>query len=204
MNPVLAAGRRKRLSRLDFSIISNNCWAGSVYRRYGLPYASPTVGLYFFASDYIRFISNLYHYINSELIFIDPVESKHFDRLSENHELDCPVGRLDDIEVVFLHYSSKEEASLKWKRRCNRINWDNIFIKFSQMNDCSDDDLHAFDAIPFKNKVCFTASRRPEMISSVYYPGFSENEGVLNDTDYYARYLNIDKWLNSIPVKYNL
>lgn len=53
-NPFLAPFRRAKLERTDFSIISNNCWAGSVYRSYGLPYLSPTVGLYFFADYFIR------------------------------------------------------------------------------------------------------------------------------------------------------
>ena len=63
-NPWFASVRRMKLNRADFTIISNNCWAGSVYRYFGLPYLSPTAGLYFFASDYIKFVSNLQHYVN--------------------------------------------------------------------------------------------------------------------------------------------
>lgn len=55
-NPWFASVRRMKLNRADFTVISNNCWAGSVYRYFGLPYLSPTAGLYFFASDYIKFI----------------------------------------------------------------------------------------------------------------------------------------------------
>ena len=55
-NPWFALARRKKLNRADFTVISNNCWAGSVYRYFGLPYLSPTAGLYFFASDYIKFV----------------------------------------------------------------------------------------------------------------------------------------------------
>lgn len=28
--------------------------------------------------------------------------------------------------------------------------------------------------------------------------------GVLNDTDYYARYIDLEKWLNSEPERYRL
>ena len=45
-NRFLADNRRSKLNNTDFSIISNNCWGGSVYRHYGIPYLSPTVGLY--------------------------------------------------------------------------------------------------------------------------------------------------------------
>ena len=54
-----SAIKRKKLNNTDFSIISNNCWGGAVYRRYGLPYQSPTVGLYFFAEEYINLLSHL-------------------------------------------------------------------------------------------------------------------------------------------------
>ena len=110
-NPLLAKGRRKKLTRTDFSIFSNNCWAGSVYRRYGLPYSSPTAGLYFFASDYVKFASRLRHYTATPLEFIDARDSRYADQLREKGELDKPVARLDDIEVVFLHYPSPEEAA---------------------------------------------------------------------------------------------
>lgn len=203
-NPLLAKGRRKKLTRTDFSIFSNNCWAGSVYRRYGLPYSSPTAGLYFFASDYVKFASRLRHYTATPLEFIDARDSRYADQLREKGELDKPVARLDDIEVVFLHYPSPEEAAEKWARRCERINWGDVFIKFSQMNCCTEEDLRAFDAIPFGNKVCFTAPPRPELACAVHFPGYSERGGVLNDTDYYSRYIDLEEWLCRPPEIYGL
>ena len=103
-NPYFSAARRKRLRSTDFSIISNNCWAGFVYRYYGLPYQSPTAGLYFFASDYVKFASDLRHYIASTLEFIDARDSAHAAALERKGEADKVIARLDDIEVVFLHY----------------------------------------------------------------------------------------------------
>ncbi len=203
-NPLLAKGRRAKLNRTDFSIISNNCWAGSVYRRYGLPYGSPTVGLYFFADDYVKFASRLHYYTSQSLEFIDAAQSRYFAQLCEKGEADKIVARLDDVEIVFLHYPTREEAKEKWVRRCSRVNWDNVFIKFSQMNGCTYNDLAAFDAIPFNNKICFTASPRPELDCAMYFPGFSERRGVLNDTDYYSRYVDLEKWLNSEPEAYDL
>lgn len=176
-NPLLAKGRREKLARTDFSIFSNNCWAGSVYRRYGLPYSSPTAGLYFFASDYVKFASRLRYYTSAPLEFIDARESRYADQLREKGELGKPVARLDDIEVVFLHYPSPEEAAEKWIRRCKRINWDNVFIKFSQMNCCTEEDLRAFDAIPFRNKLCFTASQGPSSRAPCASQAITSGEG---------------------------
>ena len=55
---------KKSIENKDFSIISNNCWAGRVYQYLDMPYLSPTAGLYFFAPDYIKFVSNLRKYLD--------------------------------------------------------------------------------------------------------------------------------------------
>lgn len=205
LNPLLAPSRRAKLERTDLTIISNNCWAGSVYRRYGLPYLSPTAGLYFFADDFVRFAGALRRYTSAPLRFIDAADSRHADLLAQKGELKKIVGGLDDVEIVFLHYATKEEAEEKWRRRCDRINWDNLFIKFSQMNACTEDDLRAFDAIPFKNKICFTATAHPELGCAIHCPGFESDEGgILNDTDRYARYIDLEKWLNGGFERYEL
>lgn len=204
-NPLLAPSRRAKLIRTDFTIISNNCWAGSVYRRYGLPYLSPTAGLYFFADDFVRFSSALRHYTSAPLEFINAVDSRHASQLAQKGELGKIVGKVGDVEIVFLHYPSKEEAAEKWRRRCDRINWDNLFIKFSQMNGCTEADLREFDAIPFGNKICFTVAPRPDLQCAIYCPGFESTEkGIVNDTDCYARYIDLEKWLNASCEKYDL
>lgn len=182
LNPILAPSRRAKLERTDFTIISNNCWAGSVYRRYGLPYLSPTAGLYFFADDYVRFVSDLRRYTQVPIEFIDAAESRHAAQLAEKGELSKIVGRAEDVEIVFLHYPTREEALEKWRRRCERINWKNLFIKFSQMNGCTEHDLQAFDAIPFDRKICFTAVPRPDLSCAIHYPGFERSGGGVSST----------------------
>jgi len=156
-NPCLGWIRRLFLKRTDFTIIANNCWGGKVYQYFHLPYTSPTVGLYFFADDYIRFLSDLKHYMDCELTFMDINESRHRERLLEMHPEGVLTGRLDDVEIVFLHYHSKEEAYTKWNRRKQRINWDNLYIKFSEMNQCSMEHLRSFDAMPYAHKAVFVS-----------------------------------------------
>lgn len=77
----MAAGRRNRLARTDFSIISNNCWAGLAYRYFGLPYQSPTAGLYFFGSEYVQFAGDLRRYMSLPIEFMDPRDSAHCEML---------------------------------------------------------------------------------------------------------------------------
>ena len=196
---LLAPIRRSKLKSLNFSIIANNCWGGRVYQRYNIPYATPTVGLFFWAEDYIRFVSELKYYVSLDLKMIPATESKHYDMLVKRNQLPCPVGRLGDVEIVFLHYKTDEEALEKWNRRKKRINWDNLYVKFSMMNCCSDEHLASFKNLDCEAKVAFVNNRALAKQSDcfVYVPGYETDEDIGNDTNRYADYFDINHFLNS-------
>lgn len=149
---------RRKLKYKDFSIISNNCWGGLIYQKFGLRYTTPTVGLFILDEDYLKFVERLDYYLSQPLQFIDPHTSIHYDYLYREHnkEITYPVARLDDIEVFFMHYHSKEEAEAKWKYRTARINHHRLLVKFSQRQSNTTDILERFAAVPLKNKLCFT------------------------------------------------
>ena len=155
MNIYLGKYRNRKLLKKNVTIISNNCWGGHVYRYLGMEYLSPTIGLYFFANDYVKFCKNLKYYISQELQFISVEESKHREDLYERNTT-CPIGILDDVEIIFLHYKSEEEALEKWNRRSNRINWENVVVKFSEQNHCSTKEILDFDKLPYDRKIMFT------------------------------------------------
>ena len=201
-NKFLAQSRLKKLKRSDFSIISNNCWAGSVYRYFGLPYQSPTAGLYLFAEDYVKFAADLKRYLSLPVHFIDAEDSRHCEALKLRGEQEKPIARLDDIEVVFLHYPTQEEAEAKWRRRADRVNWENLFIKFSQMNECSDEDVRRFDAIEHPNKLCFTAKPYPEVECAIFHPSSVVNGQITNDTDRFVQNFDLYAWLNREAASY--
>lgn len=196
MNPYFAKSRQKRLAHTNFSIISNNCWGGHVYRYYGLPYSSPTIGLYIWADDYIKMIGNLKYYFSNELKFIQPEKSKHFDLLVERGETNVPIALLDDVEIVFLHYKSQKEASEKWKRRVSRVNYDNLVVKFADQNCCFDKLLYEFDDLIYKKKVVFTRTQRSDILCSCYYKGYENEDAVLNDTVNFKKYIDIEALIN--------
>lgn len=153
--------RRKKISCTDFTIISNNCWAGLIYESYGLRKQTPTIGMFFMAEDYIKFISNLKYYIEDvELKFISPDKAKYkeFYKKGENYGI-YPIGLLDDIEIAFLHYHSENEARDKWDRRCKRINWDKLIIKMNDQNQCTSKIVEEFMRLPYENKLFFTTRK---------------------------------------------
>ena len=196
-NKALSDIRRKSLNNDDFTIISNNCWGGHVYRRFGIQYKSPTVGLYFYADEYIRFLKDLENNIFGDIRIIKSSDSKYKEDLLRKNQRDVVIGLINDsVEVVFLHYHSPEEATEKWKRRAERVNMDNLIVKFSQMNNCSIQNLKDFSNLEYKKKVLFLASQI-DGINGIVINRYSDNNQVIDDTTYYANYISLKKLINS-------
>lgn len=161
--PLTCKKRSTYLKTKDFTIISNNCWGGTVYEAYDLPKGSPTVGMFFIAKDYIEFLSDLKGYIGGKLVFIKPEKSrwKKMTEVSGDKRFGhYPVGVLSNgkntIEIFFLHYHSEQEAREKWERRIRRINWERLLVKFNDQNGCTETEVEKFISLPFKNKLFFT------------------------------------------------
>ena len=145
---------RKKLKSTDFSIVSNNCWGSFIYQKYGLPYQSPTAGLFILGHDFVKLCRDWEKYFKARLEFI-PWESAsyHYALLQEDP---YPIARLDDIEIYFMHYHSEEEAAEKWYRRIKRVNPEHMIFKLSQREECSKKDIEDFVELPLKHKVCFS------------------------------------------------
>ena len=154
---------RKKLNRTDFCIISNNCWGGFIYQKFGIKYNTPTIGLFIYEKDYVKFCANLKHYLSLPLEFINIKESKYCEKATKNgtQTINYPIAKLDDIEIFFMHYKSEAEAVDKWERRKSRINYNNLLFKMSERNDCDEETVAEFCNLPHKNKICFTESENP-------------------------------------------
>lgn len=159
---------RLRLKNKEFSLFSSNCNGACICHDLGLRFRSPFVNLYLSAEDYVKFLTAPEAYLESSLKFLDGEEAAY------------PVAGLKDITIHFVHYSSPEEAEEAWKRRKQRIDWDNLFILMSDKDGCTEELLARFDALPYKNKVVFTHIPRPNVKSAVYIPGFETESEVGN------------------------
>ena len=142
--------RRRKLKNKDFSIISNNCWGGFIYQYFGMKYSSPTIGLFIMESDYLKMVTDLKGYMDKELVFINPKESRFYDKITNNgiKEIKYPVALLGDVEIFFMHYKSKEEVLDKWERRKKRINYNKLLVKFSERIDASEEMIKKFCELP--------------------------------------------------------
>lgn len=187
---------KKKFKNENFTIISNNCFGGVIYKNFKIEYKSPTCGLFFMPGDYIKFVYNLKKYLCEDIKEISINESNYSDYLRKI-KYTAPIGKIDDIEIFFLHYDSFEEAVEKWNRRKSRIVWKNIIYKFNDQNQCGYSELEAFDKFKADKKICFTAKKYSN-INTIQLKQFEEYENVLSDTKYndYKNYIDIFELIN--------
>ena len=190
--------RRKKLKIKNLTIISNNCWAGIVSQYLGIKYYTPTIGLYFFSEEYIKFLERFDYYIKQKLEIIDTKDSKYYDEMIKKNHKNAIVGKLDDVEIVFLHMKTGKEAIEKWNKRVKRINRRNIIFKFCEQNECSSEHIKRFENLPFKNKICFTTKDYPGYKSVIWFKDQVKNEEVVRDYYESHRYLNIIDYINNM------
>lgn len=146
-----------------------------------MKYNSPTLGLYFWAEDYIEFLSHLDYYLHkADLIFVKHSKYKLGNERREKWSHWYPIGVLGGkVEIHFLHYHSESEAAEKWHRRASRVNQDKLFIIGMDQNLCSEKNIIDFDNLPFKQKIFFS-SKNIKGNSIVFMKEF-ENCGQVGD-----------------------
>ena len=157
---------RERLNNHDFSLIASNCNGGFILHDLGMRFNSPFVNLWMKPKDYIKMLGDLTMYMSEELTFV------------KEDGINYPVGLLRDVRIYFQHYDSEEEAKQKWNVRKARLNYDNLFILFTDQEGCTPSDLKQFDKLPFEKKVVFTKKSYPEIKSSFYIKGFENQPSV--------------------------
>lgn len=204
IDQILRPLHKEMLNNDDFSIISNNCWGGVASEYFGLRKNSPTVGCYFFAEDYLKFISNLRYYLSLEIQMIPASQARHKNQMPPG-DMEAPVGTLDDVEIVFLHYKDPQVAKAKWESRKARVNYDNLIVKFSESNYCTEEHLRRFDSLSMEGmnckKIMFTRLPMPELKTAVHYRGFEDYPQVMNDVYWFNRDFDLIDFINNKGIR---
>jgi len=181
----------------NFSIICNNCLGGFIYQYYNIEYRTPTLGLFFLARDYVKFLSDIKFYLSKQLEFINPKESMYYEDFKNSElSMDFPIAKLYDIEIFFMHYKNEEKVIENWNRRINKINWNDLIIIFAENETCNYEIIKKFDALPFKNKICFTKNDYPEIKSSCFIEEMTDPTRVW-DVETIMKHFNITKFINN-------
>ena len=182
------------------TIISNNCWGGTIYESYGMRKDTPTVGMFIMPSDFVRFCADLDRYLAEPLKFISADESKWKDPLSANDNWGTYlIGRIGDVELHMLHHHDEETARRKWESRVRRVNHDRLIFKLNDQNGATEEDLKAFDALPLEHKLIFAAKEHPDLkcCKRIHCP--KNSEFILASWEPFGanRSFNVTEYINS-------
>lgn len=128
MKKIIGNLRKLQLKRKDFTVFGNNCISGFIYKRYNLPFLTPTISIHFKPSDFIKFCKNYKKYLAMELEQTDNYDKEWYVTLGGPKEPNCPIGKLGDLTLYFQHSKTFEDAKKDWDRRKARVVDNNLFF----------------------------------------------------------------------------
>lgn len=157
-----------RLNNHHFTIIAPTCIAGVIYHELGEQFLSPTINLWMYDKDFLKFAHHLKEYLSYELKFVQGID-------------ETPTAYCGDILIHFNHYKTEEEANAKWVERKQRVNYDNLFIIMADQPDggvITHEDMLSLKDIDCKGKVIFTIKDYDDMDYLVHLPKDLEKDCV--------------------------
>lgn len=160
--------QRRRLRNDNFTILAPTCIAGVIYHELGKEFLSPTINMWMYDKDFLRFVHNLDHYLSCELRFVSGIDP-------------TPTAYLDDILLHFNHYHSDAEAREKWEVRKKRVRKDNLYIIMADQPDggmVTDDDIRSLAGVPCRGRMVFTVREIPDVDYIVRLPKDPDKECV--------------------------
>ena len=134
-----------KIKESNVSILSDYCFAGFLYHRFGLKHTSPTINMKTDNANYLKFLSELEYYMNKPMMEVTNSSS-----ISTDGEF--PRGRVGDVEWTFNHDKEFETACERWNQGVERFNWNNFIVSFVAEND---EAAIQFDSLPIEKKIGF-------------------------------------------------
>ena len=181
---------RKALKNKDFSIISANCYGAILTHDLGEQFRSPTVNLWFEAQDFVTFCENLEYYLQKEPEYL-------FDKDG------YPVASIDGIKIYAMHYKTFDEFKEMWIRRCQRENFNNLFVMMTDRDGFDASLLDRISKLPYK-KVLFSSKKYDNYPFVCYVKKFAKKKQVgdlykycdIFGNRYYEKAFDCVAWLN--------
>lgn len=180
-------------------VISNNCFGGEIYKRLGLKFNTPFIGLFIYGSDYIKLLTRIEFYLDLELQFVK--SSKWSEK-----KVEYPLGLLGDIEIHFMHYVNEQDAKDKWERRLDRMRtcgaFEDFVYKFCDRDGATFRELEVFHELSFQHKLSFGVKEFPNVNHLQIHD--DQNDRVSDGVELYVtcqRYFDLFNWLISGTLK---
>jgi uncharacterized protein (DUF1919 family) len=184
---------RKRVPPL-FTIISEDCWGGQLYRQLHIRYSTPTVGLMVSPATYLQFLECFHSRVCPELKFIPTKEN-------------YPVAEYGDSILAFMHYTSIAEAEEKFLKRRQRVCWDRILTKIDfGKPGYSLADIDRWNSLRLANSVAFY-SHDTEIPAEGVHSGILVPDWVLDGAamfDVSRRYFDVFYWVRTGNLRISL
>ena len=136
-----------RIKDSKISIISDYCFAGYLYHRFGLMFRSPTINMFTNNHNYLKFIGDLEYYMNQQM-----KEDEDWRERLYGDAFMYPRGKVADVEWVFNHDIEFESARKRWDKGVERFNWDNYIVIMTIEND---EMAYKFQELPIRHKIGF-------------------------------------------------
>ncbi len=167
-----------------------------MYHDCGERFCSPTINLFMKVEDYFLFCENLALYLQTPLL--------EFTEHTENYPVGVLTANKQSVKIYFMHYKSFTQAKEKWEERCQRIDFENLFIFMEAGIDTTDDIVRRFAQLPYKNKMIITNKPYPEVSCAKYLALYDENYNYGKILSYKYRLfkwrflndVNYKSWLN--------
>ena len=150
-----------------------NCIGGVLYHDCRMQFLSPTINLFFTATDFIKFVNCLEYYLS-----LTPIVTMGDD---------YPIGRLDDIHVYFMHFDSVENALKKWEERKKRVKFDRIFVIMVEQNGFSESEYAGFLKIKYP-KLLFAKDPKynsDDVVCFEKYKDLTELPNIIENREFY-------------------
>lgn len=144
------------------TIICNNCTAGYLLHDLSLQFRTPTINTLFYSFDEF-------------FLFVRYLKEIQYAGLQEmKTEYKYPVAKIvlrngEAIRVGFVHYHSFEEACQAWKRRFQRVNYDNLYVIYEGR--ITEADVRRFSEISYPKAILYRKDKILEQTYN-YYNGF--------------------------------
>ena len=179
---------QRKLLPSSFTIISDDCWGGQLYRQLKLEYKTPTIGLWIEPKEYLDFIESLRDKNEYKLIFLSQTGK------------DYPIAKYNTSTLHFMHYSDENEARIKFSKRFKRIDWKNIFIKIDfNKPGFRSVDIERWNTLKLKNSIAFYAQTTDigdkEVFNGVLIKNWTIDGASMFNIS--REYFNIFEWINN-------
>ena len=73
---------------------------------------------------------------------------------------------------------------------------DNLIVKFSEMNHCTNEHILKFEELPFSKKVLLLAKKHENVKNGIIVNKYTRNSEISNDTMYYSSFINLTNVIN--------